>query len=57
MQAQKDWNHNMAETERRKFKTDRIRQQIFIGYGKKTCDKRTGIAGSSVGIGTISVIY
>ena len=25
----------MAETERRKFKTDRIRQQIFIGYGKK----------------------
>ena len=38
----------MAETERRKFKTDRIRRQFFLGYGKEICVKRTGIAGSSV---------
>ena len=31
--------------------------RFVSGYGKEICDKRTGIAGSSAGIGTLSIIY
>ena len=47
----------MAETERRNFKTNRICQQIFIGYQREICDKLTGIVDSSEGIGTFSEIH
>ena len=57
MPVQKDWGNVMAKTKRWKLKTSRIRKQIFIGHRKEICGKRIRTTGSSVGIGTLSIIH
>ena len=47
----------LAKTKRRKFKTDQICEQIFIGHQEEVCNKRSGDFCSSFGSATFLFLY